>query len=154
MGFLAWIILGLIVGAIVKAVMPGRVGGGWVTSLILGVVGAIVGGWIGSLLFAKGDMTAPNPRTSALVRAGVLREKTVFFRNDIAFADDPTVNKDPHTFLQPLTAAGVAGQVARGGQTAIADFFVSGGTTISQPLPARFFEFPIVVMPEDYSYIP
>ena len=27
MGFLAWIILGLIVGAIVKAVMPGRVGG-------------------------------------------------------------------------------------------------------------------------------
>ncbi|MDQ0801726.1 GlsB/YeaQ/YmgE family stress response membrane protein [Pseudarthrobacter sp. NPDC058196] len=56
MGFLAWIILGLIVGAIVKAVMPGRVGGGWVTSLILGVVGAIVGGWIGSLLFAKGDM--------------------------------------------------------------------------------------------------
>ena len=56
MGFLAWIILGLIVGAIVKAVMPGRVGGGWVTSLILGVVGAIVCGWIGSLLFNKGDL--------------------------------------------------------------------------------------------------
>ena len=48
MGFLAWIILGLIVGAIVKAVMPGRVGGGWVTSLILGVVGAIVGGFYAS----------------------------------------------------------------------------------------------------------
>ena len=56
MGFLAWIILGLIVGAIVKAVMPGKVGGGWVTSLVLGVVGAVVGGWIGNLLFAKGDM--------------------------------------------------------------------------------------------------
>ena len=56
MGFLAWIILGLIVGAIVKAVMPGRVGGGWVTSLVLGVVGAIVGGWIGSLLFNRGDL--------------------------------------------------------------------------------------------------
>ena len=53
MGFLAWIVLGLIVGAIVKAVMPGRVGG-WVTSLVLGVVGAIVGGWIGSLLFGRG----------------------------------------------------------------------------------------------------
>jgi uncharacterized membrane protein YeaQ/YmgE (transglycosylase-associated protein family) len=51
MGFLAWIILGLIVGAIVKALMPGRVGGGWVTSLILGVVGAIVGGWISALVF-------------------------------------------------------------------------------------------------------
>ena len=106
------------------------------------------------VLYAKGDMTAPNPRTTALVRAGVLREKTIFFRNDIAFAEDPTVSKDPHTFLQPLTTAGVAGQVARGGQTTIAEFFVSGGATINQPQPARFFEFPIVVMPEDYSYIP
>ncbi|WP_207345576.1 GlsB/YeaQ/YmgE family stress response membrane protein [Arthrobacter sp. E3] len=51
MGFSAFIILGLIVGAIVKAVMPGKVGGGWVTSIILGVVGAIVGGWLGTLIF-------------------------------------------------------------------------------------------------------
>ncbi|WP_207346025.1 GlsB/YeaQ/YmgE family stress response membrane protein [Arthrobacter sp. E3] len=57
MGFIGWIILGLIVGAIVKAIMPGRVGGGWITSLILGVVGAVVGGWIGDLLFNKGEMT-------------------------------------------------------------------------------------------------
>ena len=56
MGFLGWIILGLIVGAIVKAIMPGTVGGGWVTSLVLGVVGAIVGGWIGDLLFGGGKM--------------------------------------------------------------------------------------------------
>ena len=56
MGFLGWIILGLIVGAIVKAVMPGRVGGGWVTSPVLGVVGAVVGGWIGDLLFGGGTM--------------------------------------------------------------------------------------------------
>ncbi|MGO4383062.1 GlsB/YeaQ/YmgE family stress response membrane protein [Specibacter sp. RAF43] len=57
MGIIGWIILGLIVGAIVKAVMPGRVGGGWVTSLILGVVGAIVGGWIGDALLNKGQMS-------------------------------------------------------------------------------------------------
>jgi len=107
------------------------------------------------VLYAKGDMTAPNPRTTALVRAGVLREKTIFFRNDIAFAEDPTtVPKDPHTFLQPLTTAGITGQIARGGQATIAQFFVSGGTTINHPEPARFFEFPIVIMPEDYSYIP
>ncbi|MEC5180276.1 GlsB/YeaQ/YmgE family stress response membrane protein [Arthrobacter sp. CG_A4] len=56
MGFLGWIILGLIVGAIVKAIMPGKVGGGWVTSLVLGVVGALVGGWIGDLLFGGGKM--------------------------------------------------------------------------------------------------
>ena len=42
MGFLAWIILGLIVGAIVKAVMPGRVGGGWVTSLVLGIIAVLL----------------------------------------------------------------------------------------------------------------
>ncbi|MGA7204547.1 MAG: GlsB/YeaQ/YmgE family stress response membrane protein [Specibacter sp.] len=57
MGFIGWIVLGLIVGAIVKAIMPGRVGGGWITSLVLGVVGAIVGGWIGDALFNKGSMS-------------------------------------------------------------------------------------------------
>ena len=57
MGFIGWIVLGLIVGALVKMVMPGRVGGGWITSLVLGVVGAIVGGWIGDALFNKGEMT-------------------------------------------------------------------------------------------------
>ena len=51
MGFFAFIILGLIAGAIAKAIMPGKQGGGWIVTLILGVVGAVVGGWIGSLLF-------------------------------------------------------------------------------------------------------
>ena len=56
MGFIGWIVLGLIVGAIVKAVMPGLVGGGWITSLLLGIIGAIVGGWIGNLLFNDGTL--------------------------------------------------------------------------------------------------
>lgn len=51
MGFLAFILLGLIAGAIAKAIMPGKSGGGWFATLILGVVGAVVGGWLGSLLF-------------------------------------------------------------------------------------------------------
>lgn len=51
MGFLAFIVLGLIAGAIAKAIMPGKSGGGWFATLILGVVGAVVGGWLGSLLF-------------------------------------------------------------------------------------------------------
>ncbi|MBX9718943.1 MAG: GlsB/YeaQ/YmgE family stress response membrane protein [Microbacteriaceae bacterium] len=50
MGFLAFLLLGLIAGAIAKAILPGKQGGGWLSTLILGVVGALLGGWIGSLL--------------------------------------------------------------------------------------------------------
>lgn len=50
MGFLAFLLLGLIAGAIAKAILPGRMGGGWIATLILGVIGALLGGWIGSLL--------------------------------------------------------------------------------------------------------
>ncbi|MBN9106422.1 MAG: GlsB/YeaQ/YmgE family stress response membrane protein [Propionibacteriaceae bacterium] len=52
MGFLAWILMGLIVGAIAKAIMGD--GGGWVSSLIVGLIGAVVGGWIGSAAFGEG----------------------------------------------------------------------------------------------------
>lgn len=51
MGFIAFIILGLIAGAIAKAILPGRQGGGWIATLILGVVGALLGGWLGGLIF-------------------------------------------------------------------------------------------------------
>jgi uncharacterized membrane protein YeaQ/YmgE (transglycosylase-associated protein family) len=54
MGILAFLILGLIAGAIAKALLPGTQGGGWVITLVLGVVGAILGGWIGSLIFGGG----------------------------------------------------------------------------------------------------
>ncbi|MFD5599068.1 GlsB/YeaQ/YmgE family stress response membrane protein [Leucobacter sp. NPDC058333] len=51
MGFLGFLLLGLIAGAIAKAILPGRQGGGWIATLILGVVGALLGGWLGSVLF-------------------------------------------------------------------------------------------------------
>lgn len=54
MGFIGWIILGLIAGAIAKAIKPGEQGGGWLATLVLGVVGAILGGWIGSAIFHVG----------------------------------------------------------------------------------------------------
>jgi uncharacterized membrane protein YeaQ/YmgE (transglycosylase-associated protein family) len=53
-GILGWIVLGLIAGAIAKAILPGRQGGGWIITLILGVVGALLGGFIGSALFGVG----------------------------------------------------------------------------------------------------
>lgn len=54
MGIIGWIVLGLIAGAIAKAILPGRQGGGWVITLVLGVVGALLGGFIGSAIFGIG----------------------------------------------------------------------------------------------------
>jgi uncharacterized membrane protein YeaQ/YmgE (transglycosylase-associated protein family) len=51
MGIFGWIILGLIAGAIAKALLPGTQGGGWIITLILGVVGALLGGFLGGVLF-------------------------------------------------------------------------------------------------------
>jgi len=53
MGFFAFLLLGLIAGAIAKAILPGRQAGGWFVTLLLGVVGALLGGWLGSVLFDR-----------------------------------------------------------------------------------------------------
>ncbi len=44
MNLLAWIVLGIIAGAIAKAIYPGRQGGGFLSTMILGIIGAFVGG--------------------------------------------------------------------------------------------------------------
>lgn len=44
MNFLAWIVLGLIAGAIAKAIMPGNDPGGIIVTMIIGIVGALIGG--------------------------------------------------------------------------------------------------------------
>ena len=54
MGWLSFIILGLIAGAIAKLILPGKQGGGWFLTLLLGVVGALLGGWLAGLIFDIG----------------------------------------------------------------------------------------------------
>jgi uncharacterized membrane protein YeaQ/YmgE (transglycosylase-associated protein family) len=54
MGIIGWIVLGLIAGAIAKAVMPGRDAGGLFITMLLGVVGALLGGFLGSAIFGVG----------------------------------------------------------------------------------------------------
>ncbi|MER5266755.1 GlsB/YeaQ/YmgE family stress response membrane protein [Actinosynnema sp. NPDC002837] len=51
MGILGWIVLGLIAGAIAKAIMPGRDPGGIIITMLLGIVGAIIGGFVGQAIF-------------------------------------------------------------------------------------------------------
>ena len=53
MGILAWIVVGLIGGAIAKLLMPGRDPGGWIVTMLLGIAGAVVGGWIGRMLWGS-----------------------------------------------------------------------------------------------------
>ena len=110
------------------------------------------------LQYARGDQTVPNPTTSAIIRAGALQDRTTVFRNDLAWAADPTFPKNPHTFLTrvPGLALPNAAAVALAGQEQIALFFASGGATVIDPDGAGLlYETPLSVPPwEDLAYIP
>jgi hypothetical protein len=104
--------------------------------------------------FNIGDRIATNPTTSALLRAGDLVDRTTFYRNDLAFAENPAgVPRDPHLLIRNITVPSVAA-MARGIQEQIAVFFATDGELIIQPLPSRFFEVPIAgPLPEQLNFI-
>jgi uncharacterized membrane protein YeaQ/YmgE (transglycosylase-associated protein family) len=47
MGILGWIFFGLIVGVVAKFLTPGRDPGGFIVTILIGIVGALLGGFIG-----------------------------------------------------------------------------------------------------------
>jgi len=49
-GVLAWIVFGLVAGALAKLLTPGRDPGGCILTMLLGVVGAFLGGFLGRVL--------------------------------------------------------------------------------------------------------
>ncbi len=53
-GWIAWIVVGLIAGWLAKRLMPGPEPGGFVATLVIGIVGAVVGGWLFGLLGGRG----------------------------------------------------------------------------------------------------
>ena len=65
MNIVAWVVLGLLAGAIAKAIYPGHQGGGILGTILLGMVGAFVGGslatWLstGSLQLASTTLSIP-----------------------------------------------------------------------------------------------
>ena len=65
---LGWIILGLIAGAIAKAIMPGKDPGGVFVTIILGIVGALIGGFIARALLGYGSIDS----TGEMVKPGFL----------------------------------------------------------------------------------
>lgn len=72
MGILGWIVLGILAGAIAKAIMPGKQGGGIFVTLILGVVGALLGGFLGSAIFGVDLGSFWSPKTWILAIVGSL----------------------------------------------------------------------------------
>jgi len=54
MGISAWILVGLIAGALGKLLMPGDDPGGIIVTILLGIVGAFVGGFVVNLLGGAG----------------------------------------------------------------------------------------------------
>jgi uncharacterized membrane protein YeaQ/YmgE (transglycosylase-associated protein family) len=71
MGILSWIVLGLIVGALAKWIMPGDDPGGVIVTILIGIAGAFVGGYIGTAL-GIGTVTGFNLGSLVIATAGAL----------------------------------------------------------------------------------
>ena len=71
MGIITWIIFGLIAGAIAKLIMPGKDPGGFIVTIILGILGAVVGGWIGTAL-GFGNVSGFNLGSFAIAVLGAI----------------------------------------------------------------------------------
>ncbi len=55
MNIIAWILLGLLAGALAKAIYPGHQGGGLIVTILLGIAGAFIGGSL-YVLFTTGGI--------------------------------------------------------------------------------------------------
>jgi uncharacterized membrane protein YeaQ/YmgE (transglycosylase-associated protein family) len=71
MGFISWIVLGLVVGFIAKFLMPGKDPGGFIVTTLLGIAGAFVGGYIGTTL-GFGSVTGFDLRSLVIAVAGAV----------------------------------------------------------------------------------
>ncbi|MGB7293492.1 MAG: GlsB/YeaQ/YmgE family stress response membrane protein [Thermodesulfobacteriota bacterium] len=71
MGIISWIILGLVVGALAKWIMPGEDPGGIIITIAIGIVGALLGGFLSSLL-GLGTVTGLNLWSIIVALVGAL----------------------------------------------------------------------------------
>ncbi len=51
---LGWIVFGLVIGLIARAIMPGAQPMGFILTALLGIAGSFVGGWLGTFLSGTG----------------------------------------------------------------------------------------------------
>jgi hypothetical protein len=112
--------------------------------------------------FAKGDVYAPNPTTTAFLRAGDLADQATYYRYDLTpvYSQDPNLRTPvgyPHTYAALASSANpMIKAIALAAQQQIATFFASDGATIIQPpgVPAEYFEVGIEEseLPEGLNY--
>jgi uncharacterized membrane protein YeaQ/YmgE (transglycosylase-associated protein family) len=50
MSILWWILVGIIVGAVARLAIPGPTPMGWIITIVIGIVGAIIGGYIATAI--------------------------------------------------------------------------------------------------------
>lgn len=71
MGWLSWIVFGLVAGIVAKFIMPGRDPGGFIITILLGIAGAFVGGFLATQ-FGLGDVSGFDIRSFIIAVAGAL----------------------------------------------------------------------------------
>lgn len=71
MGWLSYILVGLVAGVLGKLIMPGKDPGGIIVTILIGIAGAIVGGLIGGALLGVG-VTGFNISTILIATAGAV----------------------------------------------------------------------------------
>ena len=77
MGFIVWILLGLVVGVIAKFLMPGKDPGGFIITILLGIAGAFVGGFVSSAL-GWGTVTGFDIRSLLIAVLGAIALLVVY----------------------------------------------------------------------------
>jgi hypothetical protein len=102
----------------------------------------------------KSDQAAVNPSASEAMINSDLLPNTLYYRHDLAFAQDPTMPKNPHMFiLMPNSPNALVRAVSRGMQVQMADFHASRGTVVNTPTPSEFWEVPIISPLDDLNLI-
>lgn len=71
MGALSWIILGLIAGALAKAIRPGKDPQGCFVTIFIGIIGAVLGGYIATAM-GWGRVNGINPYSLIIATVGAI----------------------------------------------------------------------------------
>src|SRR5262249_2580567 len=101
--------------------------------------------------------SSANPNETAMLRAGSLADRTMFYRHDIAYGEalfaGQGLTTNPHAFMVSTNIPAFK-LIALAAQEQIAVFFETNGVVTIQPQPARFFEVPIAgPLPEALNFI-